>query len=211
MAEEVVWIIESWESWWSLNEWVQESAVQKVQENARQIKKIAQQLKQDKQQNNQLANFLTFLLREITNDNIIKWLYDTFFVTVDPKTNIPYFRKSMNDVVVVGLFYPFFVEKAQEIWVDHYYSKLACAGEKSIGGYMTYLQDLSTNYHDNIPVNQTSFIQLMVEIIKEYLTSATDAPKLDNKNSDDVYKQIVYEKLFLVDWESDIEEVSNEN
>jgi hypothetical protein len=36
-------------------------------------------------------------------------------VTVDPKTNIPYFRKSMNDVVVVGLFYPFYSEKAEEL------------------------------------------------------------------------------------------------
>lgn len=211
MAEEVVGVIESWESSWSLNEWVQESEVQKVQENARQIKKIAQQLKQDKQQNNQLANFLSFLLSEITNDNIIKWLYDTFFITVDPKTNIPYFRKSMNDIVVVWLFYPFFLEKAQEIWVDHFYSKLVCAWEKSIWWYMAYLQDLSTNYHDNIPVNQTTFVQLLVEIIKEYLTWANDAPKLKENDVDNAYKQIVYEKLFLIDWESDVNEAFSEN
>ncbi|MBO7505008.1 hypothetical protein J6T66_02395 [bacterium] len=46
--------------------------MQRVQENARQIKRIAQQLQQDKKQNNQLANFLTFLLNEISNENIIK-------------------------------------------------------------------------------------------------------------------------------------------
>ena len=62
MAEEVVWVIESWETWGSLKEWVTEADVQRVQENARQVKKIAQQLQQDKKQNNQLANFLTFLL-----------------------------------------------------------------------------------------------------------------------------------------------------
>ena len=78
MAEEVVWIIESWETWWSLKEWVTEADVQRVQENSRQAKKIAQQLQQDKKQNNQLAKFLTFLLWDITNDKIIKWLYDTF-------------------------------------------------------------------------------------------------------------------------------------
>ncbi|MBO7505024.1 hypothetical protein J6T66_02480 [bacterium] len=49
-----------------------EADVQKIQENARQIKKVAQQLQQDKKQNNQLANFLTFLLNEISNDKIIK-------------------------------------------------------------------------------------------------------------------------------------------
>ena len=107
MAEEVVGVIESWETWWSLKEWVTEADVQRVQEQARQAKKVAQQLKQDKKQNNQLANFLTFLLNEISNEKIIKWLYDTFFITIDPKTNIPYFRKSMNDGVVVWIFYPF--------------------------------------------------------------------------------------------------------
>jgi hypothetical protein len=36
------------------------------------MKKIAQQLQKDKKQNNQLADFLTFLLSEIKNDKIIK-------------------------------------------------------------------------------------------------------------------------------------------
>jgi hypothetical protein len=51
---------------------VTEADVQRVQENARQAKKVAQQLQQDKKQNNQLANFLTFLLGEISNEKIIK-------------------------------------------------------------------------------------------------------------------------------------------
>ena len=124
MAEEVVWVIESWETWGNLKEWVTEADVQRIQENARQAKKVAQQLQQDKKQNNQLANFLTFLLWEISNEKIIKWLYDTFFITIDPKTNIPYFRKSMNDIVVVWLFYPFYIEKSEELWVANYYKKL---------------------------------------------------------------------------------------
>jgi DNA repair ATPase RecN len=51
---------------------VTEADIQRVQENARQIKKIAKQLQQNKKENNQLAEFLTFLLSEISNDNIIK-------------------------------------------------------------------------------------------------------------------------------------------
>jgi hypothetical protein len=46
--------------------------VQRVQEEARKAKKVAQQLQQDKKQNNQLAKFLTFLLGEISNEKIIK-------------------------------------------------------------------------------------------------------------------------------------------
>ena len=196
MAEEVSGIIESWETWWSLKEWVTEADVQRVQENTRQIKKVAQQLQQDKKQNNQLANFLSFLLSEISNENIIKWLYNTFFITVDPKTNIPYFRKSMNDVVVVWIFYPFYLEKAKEIWVSHYYEWLNCSSQLSIDWYITYLQDLSDHYHDNIPINQAKFIQLLIEIIKQYLSKSLDKKSLWN-NPEETYKQIIYEKLYL--------------
>ena len=200
MAEEVVWIIESWETWWSLKEWVTEADVQRVQENSRQMKKIAQQLQQDKKQNNQLANFLTFLLSEIRNDKIIKWLYDTFFITIDPKTNIPYFRKSMNDVVVVWLFYPFYTEKAEELWVSHYYKDLNCSLQKSVEWYITYLQDLSDHYHDNIPINQNSFVELLIEILKEFLPKEEWLGAKWN-NVDNEYKEIIYEKLQL--WSSD--------
>ena len=196
MTEEVVGIIESWETWWSLNEWVTEADVQRIQENARQIKKIAQQLQQDKKQNNQLANFLTFLLSELSNDKIIKLLYDTFFITIDPKSNIPYFRKSMNNVVVVWLFYPFYLDKAKEIWISHYYEPLKSSSEHSISWYIQYLQELSDHYHDNIPINETSFIELLMEIIKEYLSNASDIDTLTDK-SDSAYKEMIYEKLYL--------------
>ncbi len=197
MAEEVVWVIESWETWWSLKEWVTEADVQRIQENSRQMKKVAQQLKQDKKQNNQLADFLVFLLGEISNEKIIKWLYDTFFITIDPKTNIPYFRKSMNDVVVVWLFYPFYMEKANEVWVSHYYEKLSNSWAKTLEWYIAYLQELSDNYHDNIPINQNSFIQLVIEIFKEFLSNGVD-PEL-GQNIDQEYREMIYEKLYLND------------
>ena len=195
MAEEVVWVIESWETWWSLKEWVTEADVQRVQENVRQVKKIAQQLQQDKKQNNQLANFLSFLLTEISNDKIIKWLYNTFFITIDPQTNIPYFRKSMNDVVVVWLFFPFYTEKAKEIWVAHYYENLNNSWTKTIEWYIKYLQDLSDHYHDNIPINQASFVDLLVEILKEFLPSSANSELWDNIDKE--YKNIIHEQLYL--------------
>ena len=195
MTEEVVWIIESWETWWSLKEWVTEADVQRIQENTRQAKKIAQQLQQDKKQNNQLANFLSFLLGEISNEKIIKWLYDTFFITIDPKTNIPYFRKNMNDIVVVWLFYPFYLEKAKELWVSHYYENLNWAWKKNTDDYIIFLQDLSDHYHDNIPIDQSSFIELLVEILKEFLPNTSNSELWDNVDKE--YKEIIYEKLYL--------------
>ncbi|MDR0650029.1 MAG: hypothetical protein LBG59_01080 [Candidatus Peribacteria bacterium] len=51
--------------------------------------------------NDKFAQFLTFLLHTITNEAIIKGIYDTFFTMVDYKTHITYLRKNMNSIVVV--------------------------------------------------------------------------------------------------------------
>jgi hypothetical protein len=61
---------------------------------------------------------------------------------------------------------------------------------------MNYLQELSDHYHDNIPINQTSFIQLLVEIIKQYLSDAEDLKSLSD-HSDSAYKEIIYQNLYL--------------
>jgi hypothetical protein len=102
----------------------------------------------------------------------------------------------MNDVVVVWIFYPFYLEKADELWVSHYYEWLNCSSQLSIDWYITYLQDLSDHYHDNIPINQSNFVQLLIEIIKQYLSKSLDKKSLWN-NPEETYKQIIYEKLYL--------------
>ena len=94
----------------------------------------------------------------------------------------------MNNIVVVWLFYPFYREKAKEVWISHYYEKLKNAKDTSIDWYLSYLQDLSDNYHDNIPINQDSFIQLLTEILKEFLH--------DEKISSSEYKEIITKKLY---------------
>ena len=101
----------------------------------------------------------------------------------------------MNDVVVVWLFYPFFLEKAKEIWVAHYYENLKDSSTKTIEWYISYLHELSDNYHDNIPINQNSFLELLVEILKEYLpNNLTLDSWWDIENE---YKKIIRENLYL--------------
>jgi hypothetical protein len=105
----------------------------------------------------------------------------------------------MNDVVVVWLFYPFYIAKAEEIWVDHYYKNLNNSRPESAEWYITYLQDLSDHYHDNIPINQSSFVELLIEILKEYLPNNSNSELWENIDKE--YKEIIYEKLQL--WVSD--------
>jgi len=197
MVEEFMGSLESGEIWSGGVEKVSEVAVQKVQEEARQAKQVAQQLKKDKAKNDQFAQFLTFLMQEIKNEQIIKGLYETFFTTIDYKTNITYLRKDMNSVVVVGVFYPFFKEKGEEIWLGKYFDQLLPEKEQlSIRKYISYLQELSNHYHDNIPINQSDFINLLVVIIQEYLKNASDAPSLTAKEDpQEAYKNLTYQYL----------------
>lgn len=197
MAEESLGMIESGETGSSGSEKVSEAAVQKVQEEARKAKQVAQQLKKDKAINDKFAKFLTFLMKTITNEAIIKGIYDTFFTTVDYKTNVTYLRKNMNSIVVVWLFYPFYQEKGKELELDTFFWNLLSPAEGfSIRQYVTYLQSLSDHYHDNIPINQSHFITLLVEIIKQYLTHASDAPALQKDlEADEAFKNLTYQYL----------------
>ncbi|MDR2190073.1 MAG: hypothetical protein LBP53_02565 [Candidatus Peribacteria bacterium] len=69
----------------------------------------------------------------------------------------------------------------------------------SIREYVKYLQELSNHYHDNIPINQSNFITLLVEIIKEYLSKASDVPPLaENETTeakDEAFKNLTYQYL----------------
>jgi len=197
MVEESLWMIESGETGWTSTEKVSEVAVQKVQEEARQAKQVAQQLKKDKALNDKFAQFLTFLMNTITNEAIIKGIYDTFFTTVDYKTNVTYLRKNMNSIVVCWLFYPFYQEKGKELGLDKHFSNLLPpATDLSIRVYVTYLQSLSDHYHDNVPINQSHFITLLVEIIKQYLRKAPDVPALQKGgDEDETLKNLTYQYL----------------
>ncbi|GHW02755.1 hypothetical protein AGMMS50249_5410 [candidate division SR1 bacterium] len=169
MPEEMLGNLESGEAG-SLDK-VSEEAAQKVQEETRQAKIVAQQLKQDKAQNAEFSQFLAFLLQNITSDELIKALYDTFFITFNPKTGETFLRKNMNTVVVVGLFYPFFVSEAKKFKIDKHFQNLLPEPENiTIKGYVEYLKKLSATYHDNIPVPQEAFANLLFLIIKTYFS-----------------------------------------
>jgi hypothetical protein len=75
--------------------------VQRIQSQSKQAKQIAQQIKKDKAINYHLAQFLSFLMKEIQNEELIKAITDTFFKTTNPKDQITYLRKDINTYVVV--------------------------------------------------------------------------------------------------------------
>ncbi len=93
---------------------ITEEDVQRVQENSKRAKQIAQQIKKDKAINAQLAKFLGFLMGEIKNDELIIAIHRSFFKTTNPQDQVTYLRKDINTPVLVGFFAPFFLTQISE-------------------------------------------------------------------------------------------------
>lgn len=157
--------------WWvreDVNK-VTEEAVRRVQDNQKKAKQAQQQIQQDKQNNAKFAQFLTFLLKKLTNDVLVTALYDVFFKTKHPKTDITYLRKSINTIVVVGMFAPFFPAEIQQFGLAPFFDKLIPLNKKpNITDYLSYLKNLSKTYHDNIPIDKTAFIKFLIQILMEF-------------------------------------------
>ena len=155
---------------------VSEEAVQRVQAQSKQAKKIAQDIKKDKAINNQLANFLWYLMKTIDDEDMIKSINDTFFKITDTRNQVTYLRKDINSYVFVGFFAPFFREKIEEYKLAHFYETLwAKDAWKDLNSYTAYLWEISEKYHDNIPIDQWPLITLIIQIAKKWIYSWKEA------------------------------------
>jgi len=145
---------------------ITEDAVKRVQEQGKQAKQAQQEIKQDKKTNAGLSDFLTFIIRSIKNENLINLLYNTFFKVKHPENNITYLRKNINTKVIIGIFVPFYTQKAQEYKVTPLYEKLIGKDTiKSIPHFVQYLKTLAKTYHDNIPLDKDTFTKFITEVI----------------------------------------------
>ncbi len=173
MVNEGWWIIDGIDAW----EWVRkdtnkvtEQDVKRAQSDWAQAKKVQDQIKKKKIENNDIANFLAFLLKTIKNEQIISSIYNTFFKVTDSKTNISYLRKSMNNLVIVWFFAPFFPKELEKFGLKTYFQDFCKLDWKllSFGEYIIYIKKLSKKYHDNVPINQWQLLELLALIIWEF-------------------------------------------
>lgn len=176
MINEISWSIDDINS----GEWVRkdtnkvsEQDVKRSQVDAAKAKKVWEQIKKNKQENNDIANFLSFLLKSIKNEDIIYAIYNTFFKVVDNKTKTSYLRKSINNIVVIWFFAPFFPKELEKFKLSWYFQDF-CKLDGNVGGlneYISYIKNLSRKYHDNVPINQSSLLNLLILIIWEFWLS----------------------------------------
>lgn len=168
---------------------VTEEAVRRVQAGSAQAKQIQAQIKQDKAINNDLAKFLEFLLKTLKTEELITAVYNTFFKVTDPKTWATYFRKKVNNVVLIGFFAPFFKDKIHEYNLDNYYIDIFPQWNLSFATYMSYIRNLSKKHHDNIPIDKESLLTLIYYIMVEFwLTSPL--PDKRQQMADEIQKAL---------------------
>lgn len=169
---------------------VTEQDVKRAQWNAQQAKKVQEEIKKQKIKDNNVANFLSFLLKELKNEKMVSAIYNTFFKVVDKKTNRSYLRKNINNIVVIWFFAPFFPNQLQKFKLNIYFQKTINLNKahENLNEYIAYIKNLSKKYHDNVPINQSALIELLVLIIWEFgLSSET----LDKNGKDKIKKELL--------------------
>ena len=173
MPENVWWLADGIDAW----EWVRKDAnkvtekdVKRAQSDSAQAKKVQDQIKKTKITNNNIADFLAFLLKNIKNEQIMSSIYNTFFKVIDPRTNTSYLRKSTNNIIIIWFFAPFFVNELEKFKLKPYFQELHALDGKlpTLNEYVAYIKKLSNKYHDNIPIDQKSLLNLLSLIMWEF-------------------------------------------
>lgn len=159
-------------TWWEIREdanKVTEEAVRRAQDNQKKAQQVGQDIKKDKATNDKFAKFLTFLLRDIKSDTVIKQIYHTFFKTRNEETDLVHLRKSANSVVVVGMFVPFYQNIIEELELQTIYQNIFdFDGEIYLTKYIQYIKKLLPTYHDEISIDKQEFLKLLKHIAEYY-------------------------------------------
>ena len=158
--------------WWEVREdtnKVTEEAVRRVQDDQKKAQQIGQDIKKDKATNDRFAKFLTFLLKDIKSDILMKQIYQTFFKTRNEETELIHLRKSMNTIVVVGMFVPFYQPEIKELELSSIYQDIwNFDGDVNLTEYINYIKQLLPKHHDNINIDKQEFIKLLTYISEYY-------------------------------------------
>jgi hypothetical protein len=148
---------------------VTEEAVRRIQDNQKKAQQVGQEIKNDKATNNKFANFLTFLLKDIKNDHLIKQIYQVFLKTRHEETDLVHLRKSMNTIIVVWIFMPFYQNEIKDLGLQAIYQDIfTFDGDIYLTKYIDYIKVLLPKHHDNIVIDKGEFTKLLTQITEYY-------------------------------------------
>ncbi|MBP7062498.1 hypothetical protein KA037_01925 [Patescibacteria group bacterium] len=114
------------------------------------------------------------MLRQIKNEAMIKAIHQTFFRAKDPRNNATLIRNTTNHMVMCGLFVPFFRKEAELFGIWPMFQTFAPESIHNTQDYISYLKKLSGQYHDNIPLDKESLLNLLLLINQEFIGPNTE-------------------------------------
>lgn len=159
-------------TWWEVKEdtnKVTEEAVRRVQDNQKKAQQVGQEIKNDKATNNKFAKFLTFLLKDIKNDHLIKQIYHVFLKTGHEETDLEHVKKNMNTILLVGMFAPFYQNEIKKIELETIYQDIfTFDGNINLTEYIKYIKQLLPKHHNNSIIDKQEFTRLLTQIGEYY-------------------------------------------
>lgn len=144
---------------------ITEEAVRRIQDQSKKSQQVHKQIQQDKKTNTTIADFLSFLLDHIKNNDILKSLHELFFKIKQPDTGTTYIRKKINAIVIVWFFFPFYPTEAKKFWITPLFENLLHNEPLNITGYIDYIKRLSWKYHDNIALDPDLLVSFIIDIM----------------------------------------------
>lgn len=181
-------------AWWEVREdsnKITEAAVRRVQDDQKKAQQVGQDIKKDKAINEKFASFLTFLLKDIKSDILMKQIYHVFLKTKHETTDLIHLRKSINTAVVVGIFVPFYQGEIKELWLDEQYQDIFNFNKSiDLTGYIHFIKQLLPKYHDNIIMDKEEFTKLLRYISEYYQLTEKLSPESTTEFENTLKKEL---------------------
>lgn len=190
MVEEFAWPLENWPQIWSWaessesSEKSNEAQVARIEAATKKAKQISWIIAQDQKQNDMIAKFLIILLQTIKDDDLIHLFHNLFFRIKDNKTGQMRITSKTNNMLMIGLFVPFYQKEIEQFWLTHFFQTMYPVWQfPTMDNYWPYLQRLTFNHFNTMPVDQKTYLELIVKI-KQYFKLITVEEYNDENKSD---------------------------
>lgn len=142
---------------------------ERVQEQQTKSKKVQWQIKQSKKNNQSIALFLSYLLKNLPNDTILILVYDLFLVHKKWEQLVKDFKNIHFAVVLIAIFAPFYVDKIEEYWFSKLFDNYNdWQSSTNITYYVRYLVWVLKKYETVSFEDQKKFISLLSQISVEF-------------------------------------------
>ena len=157
---------ESAGSWQEQHNKVSEADSKRIEQSQKKAKQMGWFIAKKKQQNSRIAQFITFILQEVENDEIYTYTLSLFFKE-HPASGSKIIASDMHALTFIWLFIPFYQSQAEEFGVLPPFKSFV-HNTHSLSWYTQYVTTLLTKYYKPEPQKWETMVTLIKTIIIEF-------------------------------------------